>query len=1124
MKNLYKIIIILALFMLIPVGVDAAHQSSGQQSNNAGIVNTCSPNCVGIQRSSSLGGVRITFVDANGSAVDAANRLSFDFVTYVDSSKGNFTTFINGYAGDRNKLAQASGGNFADGSVKQQDIPRFSAVAAAYNRNAPLEGSTNQTSLRTSGNTGGNLNAGYNSELQFFLSLTKSTNPFYAADVNAFIKAIAEVSGGFNASDLIYTVAEGCSTGDEIFIIMEPLFFWSGQVNGSYQNYFGTLSDSYYFFGGSLLNNAASHFTNMAYVIYYQEEIAAFKGASGIAKRAFPIQSGADLLSTVGYGLAVDWANDPGGYCGSCQFDPSTGVFTNNDTQYTSSTVPGRFNGSIPEFAYTDIDKGGAGCCSSLAYMKDQSPAWANAFNALCSVPEPECCTPSVPNTPEISVNNCCNDSATSYVKESELDEIFCYDSELRVDHFKDRCENERFKKTAINEYCELYCTERVELEVPGSITAASGSYFTLSKTSRGTSSPYLDGYLRCRIKIYYNEWRNDYIKEVENEIKKYNEFQEYAAKEKMYMNALTPIETIHVKGTMTATCTKEITITQTTVAGQRTTARPTTYTDTVTGTADLEYTYYKHKYSPVNYYTVKLNDSNSYSGIGITSDGKTNTVTHDTYSISNYTNAKSDYDKAVSAARENAKTKGADDSYNCTYTAFQAKDDSINEENPNTTLSSIRSSMASIQTAFEAAVNGAANKEAQIDQCDFYFNDSQTHLSKEVSYDGKDAKKQYSFEPDVSFRYSQVYLNENAKAAMDTLSVDFERTCNYDIIYPSAGDTEISGDTYSGKYGNGEEIMRDFASTKLSYASYGGYQNFLDSTPYKAKKIFTTDAKYHAACFWTEKTTPIYTLAPTGEIATEASVKNYTIHDYEFTIYTTTMDGTYETYWDIDNIGQNGDLTEYFKQGTLTCGYEDPEKAQTTIACTLHVEHEFIETGKCNGSNGSDVTLYAADCDPYKEYELFSFKVVDPSDFFPTGTDENGSQFAYNWTSTEKGQAVMKEINDRAAIGGTYAPENISYMFELDSSSMKHIKNYNASRTSENGYSDFNMHCSCPTFTQSNSYEEGIACTQCKSYFIENLENGIVAYSGTNHKVNVWASSSRLQEIRDKLTAKGRW
>lgn len=1118
MKNLYKITIILALFMLIPFRVNADHQSSGQASNNAGIVNTCSPNCVGIQRSSSLGGVRITFVDANGRAVDAANRLSFDFVTYVASDKGNFSTFINGYAGDRNKLAQAGGGNFADGSIKQQDIPRFSALAAAYNRYAPLEGSSNQTSLRTSGNTGGNLNAGYNSELQFFLSLTASTNPFYAADVNAFIKAIAEVSGGFNANDLIYKVAEGCSTGDEIFIIMEPLFFWSGQANGSYQNYFGTLSDSYHFFGGTLLNNSTGHFTNMAYIIYYQNEITAFKGASGVGKKAFPIQSGADLLSTVGYGLAVDWANDPGGYCGSCQFDPSTGVFTNNDKQYTSSTVPGRFNGSIPQFAYTDIDKGGAGCCSSLAYMKDQSQAWANAFNALCSVPEPECCTPGVPNTPEISVNNCCSDApSTSYVKESELDEIFCYDSQLQVAYFKDRCANERFKET-INEYCDLYCTERVVLEVPGSISATSESYFKLTKTSRGTTSPYLDGYRRCRIKIYYNEWREDYINQVKTEIDKYNTFQEYAAREQMYLNALRPenTETIHITGTMTATCTKEITVTTTTRAGQRTTAKPTTYIDTKTGTANLDYTYYKHRFSSVNYYTVKLSDSGNYSGIGIASDS-TKTVTHDTtYSVRNYSNAYAEYDKARSAAR---KAAGVDDSYDCTYTNFEGQDigNNIREEDPNSTLATIRSNMSAAQSSFNAATSAVANKEAKIDQCDYYFDASH-------NYAGKNAASQYQFSPDLLFRYSQAYLDEDAKTVVDILSVEFDRTCKYETIYPSAGDTEISPNSYSGKYGNGYETMRDFALTNLSYVSYGGYTRFLDPNPYRADKSFTTDAKYHAACYWTEKNKNVYTLVPSGATATEVSVKNYTIHNQEYKIYTTTMDGTYETYWDIDNIGQNGGLTDYFKQGTLTCGMQDPKAAETTIACTLHIEHELIETGKCNGSNGSGVTLYASDCEPYKDYELFSFKVVDPLDFFPTGTEENGEKFAYNWTSTAKGQKVMKEINDRAAIGGTYAPENISYIFELDSSSMKHIKNYNASRVSANGYSDFNMHCSCPTVAQTNSYEEGVGCTQCKSYFIENLENGVVAYSGTNHKVNVWASSSSLQDIRDKLTAKGRW
>ena len=40
----------------------------------------------------------------------------------------------------------------------------------------------------------------------------------------------------------------------------------------------------------------------------------------------------------------------------------------------------------------------------------------------------------------------------------------------------------------------------------------------------------------------------------------------------------------------------------------------------------------------------------------------------------------------------------------------------------------------------------------------------------------------------------------------------------------------------------------------------------------------------------------------------------------------------------------------------------------------------------------------------------------------------------------------------------------------------------------------------------------------------MENLENGIIRYGNTDHRVNVWASPKRLQEIREDNTLKRKW
>ncbi|MCH5166605.1 MAG: hypothetical protein J1F35_01810 [Erysipelotrichales bacterium] len=1104
MKNFYKLLITLTLFMLVPTIVFATSDSSGEQGGGAGIVNSCSPNCVGIQRSSSLAGVRITFVDASGKAVSASNGLSFDFMTYIKPGKENVNTTYNAFSGDRNKIALAGGGNYSAGSTNASAVKKFSAVAAAYNKYAPLEGSTHLTSLRTSGNTGGNLN-GMSNELNFFLGLTRAGNPTYAADVNSFIRAIAEVSGGFNADDLIYKIAEGCNTGEEIFIVMEPIFFWSGKVGGSYQNYFGTLADSYHFFGGKIIG-AVSNTNNMAYLIYYEREIAAYHGATGVSRKGFTIQSGADLLSTAGFGIAVDWANDPGEYCNSCSY--VNGKFSYDNKIYPGDLkIPSNFK-SIQEYAFTDRGSGGAGCCTLLEPQISSMPKeWQDAYRELCKEPEPECCTPSVPSEPPvIDVHNCCADNAVSKVIDSELDDLFCYDSELQVDFYKNRCENDRYKEE-LNEYCDIYCTERVVMEVPGAITATSGRYFKLTETSKGTTSPYIDGYRRCRVRIRYNEWRDDYVEKVKNQVEQYNEFQRLASMEKNYEEAIPTENEIKRSGTITATCWEK--------------DSQTGHTKSDTATANFEYSYLEYTFSnKYYYYTVDLKDDH-YSRVEIV-NGSQKREDHTPLSVYKYEEAKAAYEKAVREAESKCRYGNKSSS----GPAFREPPQEFTIENPKEVVETIRASKESAKKAYKIATEEAATLEEKIDECDFYFDDSKSRLEEKGSYDGKDAEAHYSFTPDLLFRYSQAYLGEDAKVAIDTLSVDFDRTCNYEIIYDSEESDvdEIKPDRYSGIYGSGSERMHDFdKDVELEYETGFNLNKYYDYE-YKAEKIYTTDAKYHAECTWTEKDDETFTLVPSG-LASNSTELNYTSHSREYKIYLSTFDGTYETYWDINNIGHKGGFTEFFKRGSQTCAGEDPTEIGTTITCKIHVQHELVSTGKCNGSNGTDTTIYEKDCEPQKEgYDLFKFKIVDEDDFFPAGTEDEGEGFAYNWVVDERGKAVMKEINDRAAIGATYAPENATIIISLNNKDMRTIKNYNASREDENGYSDFNMHCECPTQTQTNSLVEGVGCTQCKSYFIENLEKGIVRYSGTDHKVNVWASSKSLQDIRNSNAAKGRW
>lgn len=1107
MKWFNKILFTILVFLCIPFYVYAESDSSGEQGGGAGIVNSCSPNCKGIQRSSSLAGVRITFVDANGKAVAASGGKSYDFETYVKPGKAGMNFTYNSNGGDRNKIAMAGGGNYGAGSMNESGLKKFSAVAAAYNAAATTYGAQ-VTTLNTSGNTGGNL-TGMDKELSFFLSLTKKgLEPAkYAANVNAFITAIAEVTGGFNASELIYKIAEGCSSGDEIFIVMEPLFFWSGKVGGSYQNYFGSLSDSYHFFNGSIIG-ALSNTNNMAYLIYYEREIASFKGAKGVSKNGFPIQSGSDLLSTYGYGIAVDWANDPAGYCGSCTYE--NGKFAYDNKLYPGDLVIPSGFATIQDFAFTDRDKGGAGCCQLLESKLGTMPKeWQEAYNRLCKEDDKDCCTPDVPNTPVvIDVNNCCTDATESRVIESELDDLFCRDNELQVDFYKNRCNNEQFK-TNLNEYCDLYCTERVVIEIPGAITATSGRYFKLTQTSHGTTSPYIDGYRRCRVKIYYDEWRERYVEKVQSQVDNFNEFQKQSSRKANYEDAIPTEQVISKNGTINVSCSE-------------TDNKGVTHHGT--SSATFSYTYYKYTFENKHgYHTIKLNNNN-YTRVEILND-KSDKVDHEPYSLYKYEEAKAAYDAAVSQAKSACKyankSVGGD--------SFDEQNISYRSENPKEVLANeITPAITNAKGKYEAATKEAYELEQKIDFCDFYFDDTKTRLPESVTYIGKDAKANYEFSPDVLFRYSQVYLNEESQKALDTLQVEFDKSCEYETIYDSneTGVDEIKPDRYSGIYGTGAELMRDFKRDKaIAYEEHGIPMSSYYDHDYNAEKKYTTDAKYHAMCKWTEKSNPVYTLVPSGVASSDNSlVDNFTIHDREYRIYLSTFDGTYETYWDIDNIGHKGKLTDYFKNGK-TCAAENPADVGTTMTCKIHVEHELVLTGKCNGSNGTETTINSDDCEKLNEgYDLFLFKIVDPSNFFPTGTNTDSGEIAKNWTGTDRGVEVMNEINTRANNGETYNPENISYSVTLTPTDMRHIKNYNAERESNNGYSDFNLHCDAVEEVQTNSMVDGKGVTKCKSYFIENLSKGVVHYGNQDHKVNVWSSSKTLEQIRQTNTNKNRW
>lgn len=724
------------------------------------------------------------------------------------------------------------------------------------------------------------------------------------------------------------------------------------------------------------------------------------------------------------------------------------------------------------------------------------------------------CCTddPIEPGWIDGNINNCCEDGGNSEAHEYDLDKLFCKDDDLDVDYYKPKCKTDYYvqEDTELNEnYCKMYCTERVSVEIPGPITATSGRYFQLTTTSKGTKSPYIEGFKRCRIRVQYDIWEKDYNGVVEKEIKNYNEFQQNKANQFIYESATSSTRSDTV--TVSQKCKRKINDTcyRTVGNGIKQPYACSYYEDAGSVSANVSYSYtlYTFGITLKNYHTVKLNDTKvkNYTEYEILYD-KTNTATHSKYSTYDLNGQ---IQNVQSAANSLSCPSGTEKDGSPTIPDLPDQGKGYPNEDVPTVAKSYQTKAEASNNAYNAAAREAKQLEEDIDRCDNYF----------TKYEGADAESNYSFNTSMEFSYTQVYMDNDRGLQMDEQYIHFEDEPGCVITGPTSGpdsEDKLAGKRYStiySKSGNTEKLV-DFGEKTLQFEeSTTGYQKYRD-TQYDADKIFTHDAKYRAECSWNEGENIYYTLTPNGSVSESTDFINFTEHGQEYRIHLSTLDGTYETHWQLIGLGSTnknsgkGKFDDYFASQGTTCANESPSET-SMLTCKIHVEYEIILTGYCNGSNGTDTTVNVADCDPYKEgYNLFSFKVVDPANLFPNGYTTDAGAVGYNWSSTEKGQETLKEIEERAKETRTYDREYLTYSFGLSPTDMGHVKNYNVQANASGGYSDFNMDCNC----------SGKSCINCKSTFVSELANGNVIYDGQNHSVTGWTNNqNNLDAIRRK-------
>lgn len=764
-----------------------------------------------------------------------------------------------------------------------------------------------------------------------------------------------------------------------------------------------------------------------------------------------------------------------------------------------------------------------------------------------------DCCTeaPEIkPNYIEGNVSNCCYDNTHSEAREYNLNDLFCKHTELMVDHYWKKCKNDSYideKMTGnLNEYCKMYCTERVSVDIPGAITATSGRYFDLTTTVQGTKSPYVEGYKRCRTIIDYDTWHRTYLTAVKAEIDNYNLYQRNRAHELAYTEAIDNKEErkldINISCTWTTSDSKSCEYPYeypcaTNPSGVCPDTREETHShpkpdDPAPYSAQLTYYYYSkynlpyYKYHNVRIDETKENDANHiHNGVTMKYDSTETPSASDL----NWSAAKGDDPKTHAAW-----TGGL--SYISTYNGQTKTQSEGGMCNTNVTWTLTCGSMPSLETtdifeirdnykdaalganeAYNAAADTAKDLEDKIDKCDLYFE----------KYEGKNARENFEFNALFDgFEYTQVYLNDYGNLVKSTNLSEFTPAFsegNCQITGPTFGPDPIDGlvePQYSDAlhYSTGKEIMEDFKNTSLEWQSDpNGFRGYLHDK-YESDKKFVQDAKYKAVCYWNESENTKYTLIPRGTV--ESSTFNVTLNNRQYFILLSTLEGTYDTRWLLSNLGTYGKFDKFFAENGQTCSPYQSASTDGLFHCGLRVEHEIVYTGKCNGDK---TTVNPDDCDPAGTTDInLNFKIADPKNIFPSCSGDS-CEYGYNWFQGTNGPETLRAIERDGANDSTYSPSHLSYSVTLTTKDMSLIKKYNEYRENNRrgGYSDFNLSCSCPSEPEecnevggNQTCKRSSSCTKCTSIFMTNLYQGRVEYGGSSYSVT--GGNGNIQTIRD--------
>ena len=702
----------------------------------------------------------------------------------------------------------------------------------------------------------------------------------------------------------------------------------------------------------------------------------------------------------------------------------------------------------------------------------------------------------------EVEVNNCCEDSTTSKVSEPILNDLFCRDDDLKVDYYKLKSGINEYLQTNTDldsNYCQMYCTERTQVDIPGALTATNGKYFKLAQNSvSGTYAPHTQSTKRCRIRVEYDKWLTDYRRQIDASVNAYNEYQKNKAYEAAYRKAASEEKEENKKTeTVTVRCVKEDSCSEY-IPGTRV-CKPGKTISGYTASSTFDLHYYEHNFTSHNYERIARNSSLSAENIRHVGNFSTNISK--TYKILDYGSVQDAVGNFI-RDHSDASCSVSSDMYNA---AGNAENHGLYFDDVTADANNYKSAADGNNSAYTAALGQIETLQKTLTRCDKYFTDDSVSTTNS-------AEQMYNLPTSLSsFKYTQIYQDDYGNPKQTQVTVGFEGSCQYrretDVSTPDTFAVSGTGGNYSTTYGAGFASMKVLGKN-LYYSnttSSSFFTNFVTDETYAADKMFWHDGRYIATCDWNRTDVDKYTVGTDGKVVTtnpstddsayrlvprgeiynyKSSLVNYSEHEFVFS-YSSSYDGKFETYWDLKGLGENSKFDKYFEDGAGTCANQNPGDT-SLLTCSLSSFHGGSFYGCCCG-DGNDTTYSTATCDPYDDKAVkYEFKIVDPAKMFPADTDG----YADNWKTT-LGNTAREAIEELGKNLSTYSPKTLSYSFVLTPSDMKQIKKYNSILNSYGGYTDSDLTCDCSEVQGDGNKDNGKSCTKCTSSFLDNLASG---------------------------------